>query len=227
MRILSSLLGLAMLGLLPLASLHAAPQSGLSAQQAVERAKAAVDPALRGNVVSVYGVGTTGGIDTWWVIFYDPSVDTHGRGVKLVGGQAQPSYPAQGGIVYAESLTFSPDDVRGIGKALSASEDYAARHSVPYNQVRALLRRTNHDDPLRWRVQLLDNGVNKGVVFVDAGTGAFISYSHSGAVHHAGGGAGDSVAEHAQAAGNDIKDTFLGIGGDLQQFFTGERTVDK
>ena len=27
--------------------------------------------------------------------------------------------------------------------------------------------------------------------------------------------------------GDDVKSTFLGIGGDLQEFFTGERTVDK
>ena len=31
----------------------------------------------------------------------------------------------------------------------------------------------------------------------------------------------------AAGFGNDVKNTFLGVGGDLQQFFTGERTVDK
>jgi hypothetical protein len=227
MKILSSLFVLAAFALFPVASLYAAPQTGLTAQQAVDTARTAVDPALQGKVVSVYGTGTTTGIDTWWIIFYDPSVDSHGRGVKIVNGQAQPSYPAQGGIVYADSLTFATGDVRGIGKALATAEDYAARHSIPYNQVRALLRLTSHGDTLRWRVQLLDNGTNKGVVFVDAASGTFVSFSHSGAAHHAETSGGDSVSEHAQAAGDDIKDTFLGIGGDLQQFFTGERTVDK
>jgi hypothetical protein len=31
----------------------------------------------------------------------------------------------------------------------------------------------------------------------------------------------------AKRFGNDVKRTFLGIGGDLQEFFTGERTVDQ
>jgi hypothetical protein len=227
MKILSAFLAVGVLLLVPVAGLYAAPQTGLTAEQAVTNAKASVDSSLRGKVVSVYGTGTTTGIDTWWIIFYDPSVDTHGRGVKLVDGQAQASYPAQGGIVYADSLTFGPGDARGLGKALTTAEDYAAKHSIPYNQVRALLRRTDHGQPLRWRVQLLDNDVNKGVVFVDAGSGALVSFSHSGSTHHARSSGGDSVSEHAHAAGNDIKDTFLGIGGDLQQFFTGERTVDK
>jgi len=51
-------------------------------------------------------------------------------------------------------------------------------------------------------------------------------YKPSGS-HHASSGGGDSVEASANAAGNDIKNTFLGIGGDLQQFFTGERTVDQ
>ncbi|MEI9999180.1 MAG: hypothetical protein WDO13_08400 [Verrucomicrobiota bacterium] len=35
------------------------------------------------------------------------------------------------------------------------------------------------------------------------------------------------VVGDAEKIGNDVKKTFLGIGGDLQQFFTGERTVDQ
>jgi hypothetical protein len=75
-------------------------------------------------------------------------------------------------------------------------------------------------------VQLLNDGKNKGFVFVDATTGTFASYKPAGS-HHSSGGGGDSVEANANAAGNDIKNTFLGIGGDLQQFFTGERTVDQ
>jgi hypothetical protein len=35
------------------------------------------------------------------------------------------------------------------------------------------------------------------------------------------------VEDDARNFGNDVKNTFLGIGGDLQEFFTGQRTVDK
>ena len=53
-----------------------------SATEAVNIAKDGVDPHLRDRIVSVYGVGTPAAIQTWWVIFYDPSVPSHGRAVK-------------------------------------------------------------------------------------------------------------------------------------------------
>jgi hypothetical protein len=218
--------GLAALLILPV-SVFAAPATGLSAQQAVGIASTGVDSSLSSKVVSVYAVGSPTGIDTWWIIYYDPSIDSHGRAVKVANGQVVRTYPAQGGVVYADSLTFAPGDVRGIGKALSTAEDYAAQHSIAYNQVRALLRVTAPGEAMRWRIQLMDDGTNKGFVFVDAVSGNFASYMHSGPHHTSTSTGGDSVEAHAEAAGNDIKDTFLGIGGDLQQFFTGERTVDK
>jgi hypothetical protein len=84
---------------------------------------------------------------------------------------------------------------------------------------------TTHDQEPRWRIQLLDGGASRGFVFVRAAEGTFAHYEPSS--HRHSGGSGDSVSANAQAAGNDIKNTFLGIGGDLQQFFTGERTVDQ
>jgi hypothetical protein len=227
MKFLVTFLGCAALLLLPSVSVLAAPASGMSAQQAIGVAASGVDPSLSSRVVSVYGVGSPAGIDTWWVIYYDPSVDSHGRAVKVANGQVVRAYPAQGGVVYADSRTFAPGDVRGIGKALSTAEDYAARHSIGYNQVRALLRVTSPGDPIRWRIQLMSDDRNKGFVFVDAATGTFASYMHSSSHHVSSSTGGDSVEAHAEAAGNDIKDTFLGVGGDLQQFFTGERTVDR
>jgi hypothetical protein len=199
---------------------------GMSSRQAYDVAKDGVDAELRGRVVSVYGTGLPNGIDTWWVIFYDPSVPSHGRAVRVTNNQIVRTYPANGGVIYGDTLTFPPGQIHGAGRALQAAEDYASRHSIAYDHVRALLRLTTHDQDLRWRIQLLDGGVSKGFVFVHAADGTF---AHFEPRHHgsAGGTGGDSVSASAQAAGNDIKNTFLGIGGDLQQFFTGERTVDQ
>ena len=199
---------------------------GMSAQEAFGVAKDGVDAELRGRVVSVYGTGSASTIDTWWVIFYDPSAPSHGHAVRVENGRIVRSYEAKGGVIYGDTLTFPPSDIRGVGRALHVAEDYAARHSIPYDHVRALLRLTSHDQEPRWRIQLLDGGASRGFVFVHAEDGTFAFYKPS---HHeeGSGGNGDSVSANARAAGNDIKNTFLGIGGDLQQFFTGERTVDQ
>ena len=141
---------------------------GMSAQQAFDVAKDGVDAELRGRVISVYGTGSPADIDTWWVIFYDPSVPSHGRAVRVENNQIVRSYEAKGGVIYGDTLTFSPGEIHGVNRALHVAEDYAARHSIPYDHVRALLRLTSHDQTLRWRIQLLDGGVNRGFVFVNA-----------------------------------------------------------
>src|ERR1700683_2294158 len=197
-----------------------------SANDAINVAKDGVDPSLRDRIVSVYGVGTPAAIQTWWVIFYDPSVPSHGRAVKVENGQITRSYEAKGGVVYADTLTFARSQVSGEGPALAAAQNYAARHALAYDNVRVLLRVTTQSQALRWRVQLLDGAAGKGFVFVKANDGSFAMYSPAGS-EPVSSGTGGGVIGDAKHAADDVKNTFLGIGGDLQEFFTGERTVDQ
>ena len=198
-----------------------------SASDAVNIAKDGVDASIRDRVVSVYGTGTPAGIQTWWVIFYDPSVESHGRAVKVDNGQITRSYEAKGGVVYGDALTFPRSQVGGETAALQSAQDYAAKHAIAYDHVRALLRVTAQNQDLRWRVQLLDGATNKGFVFVSVSNGEFASYAPAGAVHTSSASSTGGVVGDAQHLGNDVKNTFLGIGGDLQEFFTGDRTVDQ
>ena len=190
-------------------------------------AKEGVDPSLRDRIVSLYGVGTPAAIQTWWVIFYDPSVPSHGRVVKVDNGQITRTYEAKGGVVYIDSLTFAGSQLTGEGPALAAAQNYAAQHALAYDNVRALLRVTTTNQAFRWRVQLLDSSANKGFVFVNASDGTFATFAPPGSIPSKGGTGTGGVAGDVHRAANDVKDTFLGIGGDLQEFFTGERTVDQ
>jgi len=203
----------------------AAATTANSANTAVIIAKDGVDSSLRDRIVSVYGEGTPAAIQTWWIIFYDPSVPSHGRAVKVDNGQITRAYEAKGGVVYADTLTFARSQVTGEGQALGVAQNYAAQHALAYDHVRALLRITTKNQAFRWRVQLLDGSVSKGFVFVNASDGTFAMYAPPGSVP-TGTGAGGVVGD-VQRAANDVKNTFLGIGGDLQEFFTGERTVDQ
>jgi hypothetical protein len=197
-----------------------------SAAQAVDTAKDGIDASLRDHLVSVYGIGTPAAIQTWWVIFYDPSVPSHGRAVKVESGQITKTYEAKGGVIYLKALTFPRSRVTGESGALRATQDYAAQHAIAYDQVRALLRLTTEKQDLRWRVELLNGSENKGFVFTDAENGAFAMYAPPGS-QPSGGGTGGGLVGDAKKVGNDVKNTFLNIGGDLQEFFTGDRTVDQ
>jgi len=198
-----------------------------TANDAFNIAKGGVDSSLRDRIVSLYGVGTPAAIQTWWVIFYDPSVPSHGRVVKVDNGQITRTYEAKGGVVYSDALTFASSQLTGEGPALAAAQNYAAQNTLAYDNVRALLRVTAQNQAFRWRVQLLDSSASKGFVFVNASDGTFASYSPPGSIPSKGGTGTGGVASDVRRAGNDVKDTFLGIGGDLQEFFTGERTVDQ
>ena len=152
---------------------------------------------------------------------------SHGRVVKVDNGQITRTYEAKGGVVYSDLLVFPASQLTGEGPALVAAQNYAAQHSLAYDHVRALLRVTTKDQSFRWRVQLLDGSTSKGFVFVNASDGTFAMYAPPGSISAKSGTNTGGVAGDVHRAANDVKDTFLGIGGDLQEFFTGERTVDQ
>jgi len=199
----------------------------VSATDAVKLAKDGVDPSLRDHVVSVYGVGTPAAIQTWWVIFYDPSVASHGRAVKVDNGQVTKTYEAKSGVVYDDQLTFAPSQVTGESGALTAAQNYAAQHAIAYDNVRVLLRNTTTNQAFRWRVELLNGAANKGFVFSNTSDGSFAMYAPAGSEPTHTSASTGGVAGDVEHAANQVKRTFLGVGGDLQEFFTGERTVDQ
>ena len=216
MKILSMAFGLA----LSTASLAWADGSASSAFQT---ARGSVGDASRDKVVSLYGVGSPTDIHTWYVIFYDPTVASHGRAVIVKDGSVTKTYDAKGGVVYSGKLTFDPSRITSEQPALRAAQDYASKNRIAYDGVRVLLHETSVNKPFRWRIQLMDAGSSKGYVYINAVDDS-VAYYHS--PYRKSGGT-DSVSEDAEGFGNDVQKTFLGIGGDLQQFFTGERTVDQ
>jgi hypothetical protein len=130
------------------------------------------------------------------------------------------------------------------GPALSAAQDYAAKHNMAYNSVRALLKQSATNRPFRWRIELMNDQQSLGYVYVNALDSSVAAYAPPGAGDEPTTTTSSSSAmtttttattsEHhgnlqtdSKDFGTDVKRTFLGIGGDLQEFFTGERTVDK
>ena len=216
------LFGLAVFGALIISG-NAWAQSSGSVNQAFQVARQAVSPDLQTKVVSVYGVGTPTMILKWYIIFYDATVPSHGRAVLVENNQITKTYAANGGMTYSASLTFDPSRISSEGPALSAAQGYAAAHNIAYDSVTALLKQTGTNRPFRWKVGLLSNHHVHGYVLVNALDDSVASYVPPSS----GKGSSSSSDNGPKGFANDVKDTFLGIGGDLQEFFTGERTVDK
>ncbi len=211
---------LAVTGLMPVA-IAAPAQNTNTVNDAFQVARAAVKPELQTKVVSVYGTGSAAAIDKWYVIFYDPAVASHGRAVLVENGKISKTYAANGGVTYSKDLTFDPSHITSEAPALSAAQSYAAKHKLTYDSVHALLKETALNKPFRWRVELLNDGHSRGFVYVNALDDSVAAYESPSTQKKS------TSTSDSGGFGNDVKSTFLGIGGDLQQFFTGERTVDK
>ena len=217
----------------------ATAQAESTVSQAFQVARGAVKPAMQTHVVSIYGTGAPGDIEKWYIIFYDPSIPSHGRAVLVENGQIVKTYAANGGAVYRSDLTFDPSRLTPEGPALEAAQNYATRHNIAYDSVRALLKQTSPDHPFRWRIELMNDGRSKGYVFINAIDSSVASYAASSSNPQVAESRTETTTtttasrsnsddnDNSGGFGNDVKRTFLGIGGDLQEFFTGERTVDK
>jgi hypothetical protein len=213
------LLALVVCGAL-LFSAAARAQNSSGINQAVQVARQAVGPEVQTKVVSLYGIGTPDVIQKWYIIFYDPSVASHGRAVLVENNAITKTYEARGGTVYQGKLTFDPSRITSETLALNAAQAYAAKHHIAYDTVRALLKQTSLNKPFCWRIELVESGKSRGYVFVKALDDSVASYAPP---------ASGNTSSSDKGAGfvNDVKNTFLGIGGDLEEFFTGERTVDR
>ena len=199
-------------------------QNSGTVNQAFQTAKASVKTEQQNQVVSVYGTGAPSAIEKWYIIFYDPSVPTHGQVVLVEGNKISKTYPANGGVTYSPTLTFDPSRITSEGPALDAAQGYAAKHNIRYDSVTALLHQTSANKPFRWKIGLIDNGKKKGYVYVNAIDDSVASYDSAAAEKHSSSSSSDNSGK---GFANDVKGTFLGIGGDLEEFFTGQRTVDK
>jgi len=202
-------------------------QNAGNVSEAFQTARQAMNPEIQTKVVSVYGVGTPEAIQKWYIIFYDPSVASHGRAVLVENNQIVKTYPANGGTVYSANLTFDPSRITSEGPVLSAAQGYAAKHHIPYDSVHALLKQTSVDKPFRWRVELVQNGQSRGYVYVNALDDAVAFYSPTSTGATGSSSRSSSSDDGAKGFSHDVQKTFLGIGGDLEEFFTGERTVDR
>jgi hypothetical protein len=207
-----------------LVSITAQAQTSGSVNQAFQIARAAVKPDVQTKVVSLYGLGTPATIQKWYIIFYDPVVPSHGRAVLVENNQIVKTYPANGGVTYSADLTFDPSHITSEGPALSAAQGYAAKHHIAYDSVTALLKQTGVNKPFRWKVGLVHDGKKLGYVMVNALDDTVADYTPPTTDKN---GSASSSDDDSKGFFNKVQKTFLGIGGDLQEFFTGERTVDK
>ncbi len=186
-------------------------------REAYDQAKALSVEKDRTHVLSIFGKGSAVDVKTWYVNFYDPDSPSKGRVVVVQDGKVIRSHAAEGRSTYDDDLSFDPTMSKVTSEtAMKTAKTYAEHNQIAYNTTTVLLRRPDHGKAPAWRVGLLQDGNSRGFVFVKSEDGALASYAPP-----------SKPEKNIKDFGRDVESTFRGIGADLEEFFTGERTVDK
>lgn len=171
----------------------------------------------RSHVLSLYGKGDKTTIHTWHINFFDPDSATKGKVVVVQNGAVTRSHAAEWRSTYDDALSFDPAlSPITVDMALRTARAYAEQNQILYDSTTVLLRRTEVGKAPFWRVELRQDGHSRGFVTTRSDNGALEAYA-----------APEKEGTGLQNFGRDVESTFKGIGADLENFFTGERTVDK
>jgi hypothetical protein len=192
--------------------------SGL-AQGPVQQAQEAVDASLRKEVLMVKVQGPAGAPNVWTVYFYDASLQNKTRMARVVDGKLEQLGPAEHKQVAKSERVFDPDLVKvSYDQAWGAVKAKAQEKAMTFDAVNAYLYRKVPGESPVWEFELRQAGASRGIFELDS-NGVFASYQE----------ARPAAVKKGGAAGffQDVERTFLGIGGDLEEFFTGDRTVDR
>jgi hypothetical protein len=186
-------------------------------REAYDLAKGLSVEKYRTHVLSIYGKGNTKDVQTWHINFFDPDSPSKGKVVVVQDGAVTRSHAAEWKSTYDDALSFDPTLSKVTAEtAMKTAKAYADKNLIAYDTTRILLRRTEVGKAPFWRVELRQDGHSKGYVIAKSDDGTFASYEQP-----------KKEGSGVQNLGKDIESTFKGIGADLEEFFTGERTVDK
>lgn len=209
-------------------SLHAA-----SEQAAYKVARTVIPPERQKQVLSFYGKGTVSEIKTWFVKFFDPGAKSNARIVVVESGKVERSNTAEGQDDNDVKMTFDPAACKaGVDKALKTAATYTKESLIPVDSTRVYLNRPAAGKAPVWTVELWHQNRPQGYIYANTKDGAFAGYRPPASDNHTAGTEKKSsgVPEEKDTEnefGQQVKSTMLEIGGDLEEFFTGERTVDK
>jgi hypothetical protein len=186
-------------------------------REAYDLAKGLSVDKYRTHVLSIYGKGSSKEVKTWHINFFDPDSETKGKVVVVENGVVTRSHAAEWKSSYDDALSFDPTLSKVTAEvAMATAKTYAEKNQISYDATTVLLRRTEVGKAPFWRVELRQDGHSKGYIITRSEDGAYANYEQP-----------KKEGSGAENFGNDVQKTFKGIGADLEEFFTGERTVDK
>jgi len=189
-----------------------APISALRAAPAYQPAIDSVSPSYRHQAICLYGTGGPYDVEQWEVKFLQG--DGKIRIVKVHDHRVEASF-VQDAPSGCTGRDFDPAQIPvGVNTALKTARDYARDNHIEFDHVSVFLARPDEQRAPAWRVQLIHGSESRGFVYTNAINGSLAHFQPQ--------------AEHGKVdkGFDEVESTFLGVGGDMEEFFTGHRSVD-
>jgi len=190
---------------------------------------------LLNRVVEVKGFGGIPQPETWVIVVDDPLARGGVREVEITGGKiTSERTPVKGysGISTDSIMNFAKLNLDSKG-AFTLAEQEAKIARVSFDAIDYVLQRDANRSVPVWTLQLLDPDLRRvGTLTIAADNGAVLSRSFEPESAAAQGrrdvekGA-EVVEEEADHIGRKIDRTMRRVGGSLEEFFTGKRTIDR
>ncbi|MFH1066283.1 MAG: hypothetical protein V1746_00025 [bacterium] len=189
-------------------------------QDAYNTAKQSIKSEWRSKVLLMQGIGTESSIREWTIYFFDADVkDSHARRVVVKKGGVDTVERASSKKSADEALVFDPAmNPVPVESALAAARSYAKEKDISYDAVRVLLRKPSSAEAPVWRVEMLKGKKSRGAVYLGSQGAAVTRYSTPEVFK-------EEVEAESEGFFKDVENTFLDIGGELEEFFTGKRTI--
>ncbi len=180
-------------------------------------AQTLIDPAFQNKVFWVKASGSPEKMVEWTYYFYDPSTSNNARLVKVVDGKVDRFQPGDFKSKVTESLTFDPTANKvSAEQALLQVRTFAQQKQLNYDSVKMQLRRFSTNVSPTWQAELYQNSGFVARMHLNDVDGTVVTYRTT-----------REGAEQVNGFFKDVEKTFLNIGGELEEFFTGERSVDQ
>lgn len=183
-------------------------------------AQSAIDPKYQDQVFWIKAAGTPDQLNDWTYYFYDPNAPSRARLVRVLNGRIDRVQAADFKSPASDTLVFNPSlNKVSADQALRKARVYATDKQITYNNVKMQLRRPSSGAAPVWNIELYQDSRFAGTVRLNDSDGTVVNYQPTRPV--------SSASGTANSFAHDVESTFRGVGADLEEFFTGERTVDK
>jgi hypothetical protein len=196
--------------------------------------------AVLNRVLEVHGLAGAPQPKLWRIVFDDPLARGGVRELEVAGGRIiseRTPVRSYSGSGAAATMDFGKLNLDSDG-AFGLANDAAIRARLSFDRVDYLLRsRDDRPDPV-WVLRLLDRqGRHVGTIHIAADTGAILRREGFGSVRdeemvppERGVESGEErggVVGHVEHFGDRVKRHVYKRGAQLQEFFTGRRTIDR